>query len=190
MASRKNRVMKQVVVPVFLVFTVAFLFRCVWQHHVDMELGANGKFLNPVYEWRWDLVAPMLSAIGHEALRKSGCFGLILFASLYGVASLFRAPDRTRNFAILAGIVGGGYVIFLVICYLGGAFNEKEAREAASIYRYATHVGLLNIALIWIAAPRCWSGYRSGRRFLWLLGARRARELVCLLSWACRCCWC
>ena len=153
----KNNVLTEVSALALLVVVVPILLRYMWQYHVDTELGANGKVLNPVHAWRWDLLGPMLSAIGHEALRKSGCFGLILFAGIYGVANLFRTPDRTRDFAILAGIVGGGYVIFLVICYLGGAFNEGEAREAASIYRYATHVGLLNIALYGLQRHVCWA---------------------------------
>ena len=165
MASWKNRVMKQVVLPVFLVFTVAFLFRCVWQYHVDTELAGNGKGLNPIHAWRWDLLGPILNAMGNEALRKSGCFGLILLAGIYGVANLVRTPDRTRDFAIIAGIVGGGYVIFLMICYVGGAFHEGEARKAASFYRYATHVGLLNIALIWIAAPRFWAWLQDRTKY-------------------------
>jgi hypothetical protein len=152
--SWKNKVLKEASILVLPVLIVAFLFRYIWQHHVDMELAGSGKGLNPIHEWRLDLLAPLLRAMGREGLRKSGCFGLILVASIYGIASLFRAPDRVRNFAILAGIVGGGYICFLMICYLGGAFNEREILKAASFYRYATHVGLLNIGLVWIAAPR------------------------------------
>lgn len=152
--SWKNKVLKEASVLVLPIFIVPFLFRYIWHHHVEMELAGSGKGLNPIHEWRWDLLAPLLRAMGHETLKKSGCFGLILVASIYGIASLFRAPDRVRNFAILAGIMGGGYISFLLICYLGGAFNQREILEAASFYRYATHVGLLNIGLVWIATPR------------------------------------
>ena len=131
---------------------------------------------------------PVLSAMGKEALRKSGCFGLILVAGIYGIISLFRGPDRVRNFAIIVGIVGGGYIIFLMICYLGGAFNEGEVRKAASFYRYGTHVGLLNIGLVWIAAPRLFGWLKERTKLLpLLLGAKLVRELVCALSWCCRC---
>ena len=152
--SWKNKVFKEASVLVLIVFIAAFLFRYIWQHHVDTELAGNGKGLKPIHEWRWDLLAPLLRAMGSEALRKSGCFGLILVAGIYGIASVFRGPNPVRNFAILAGVVGVGYTIFLMLCYLGGAFNEGEIRTAASFYRYETHVGLLNIGLVWIAGPR------------------------------------
>ena len=127
----RTRVLKEVFILVVLVLTVAVLFRYLWQYHVDMELNGNGKGLSPVYAWKWDLLVPILSAMGYEALRRSACFGLILVAGMFALANLFRTPDRTRDFAIIAGIVGGGYVAFLIICYLGGAFHEEEARKAA-----------------------------------------------------------
>jgi hypothetical protein len=180
--SWKNKVLKEASALVLLVLLVAFLSRYIWQHHVDTELAGNGKGLMPVHEWRWDLLAPVLSAMGGEALRRSGCFGLILVASVYGIVSLFRAPDRVRNFAILAGIVGGGYVIFLMICYIGGAFNERESREAASFYRYGTHVGLLNIGLIWIAAPRMLGWLQERMKIFSLTPWSKASAGACLFA--------
>jgi hypothetical protein len=178
----KNKVFKEASVLALLMLAATFLVRYVWQYHVDAELAGNGKGLNPVQEWRWDLVGPVLSAMGEEALRKSGCFGLILFASIYAIISLFRAPDRVRNFAIIVGIVGGGYIIFLMICYLGGAFNERESREAASFYRYGTHVGLLNIGLLWIAAPRVFKWLKERMKFYSFTPWSKVSARACLYA--------
>ncbi len=68
--SWKNKVLKEASVLVLIVFIAAFLFRYIWQHHVDTELAGNGKGLNPVHEWRWDLLAPLLKAMGSRSVKK------------------------------------------------------------------------------------------------------------------------
>ena len=180
--SWKNGVLKEASLLVLLMFIVPFLFRYVWEYHVDTELAGSGKSLQPISEWRWDLVDPMLRAMGDEALQKIGCFGLILIASLYGFVSLFRPTDGVGNFAMLAGLVGSGYIVFLMICYLGGAFHEGEAREAASFYRYATHVGILNIGLVWLALPRILGWLQQRLSISSLAGWGNAKAGFCLFA--------
>jgi hypothetical protein len=178
----KNKVIKEASLTVLLVFIVAFLFRYLWEYHVNTELSGNGKGFKPIHEWRWDLVDPLLRAMGDEALQKIGCFGLILIAAAYGLVSVFRPTDRVSNFGMLAGLVSSGYIVFLTICYLGGAFNEGEAREAASFYRYATHVGLLNVGLVWIALPSILAWVQQRLKTYTLAGWGSAKAGFCLFA--------
>jgi len=141
-------------VPIFLLLAVPI--RLLWDHYVAHELGGNGFQFHFPAHWRFDLLAPLLHAMLHEALRKSGCFGLMLGIIIAGGIAFFRAPNPKRNFLILAAIVSAGYWAFLVLCYLGASFSENEIRRAASFYRYSTHVGLLNMAVLWVYAPDLW----------------------------------
>jgi len=132
----------------------AIALRLLWQHYVDTELAGNGFGFRPLAAWRFDLLGPLLEAMGREMLRKSGCFLLMFGVIVAGAVSLFRPVSRARTFALLSAIVCAGYMVFLVICYLGATFSEAEVRRAASFYRYSTNVGLLGIAALWIAAPQ------------------------------------
>jgi hypothetical protein len=132
----------------------AVVLRLLWQHYVDAELAGNGFSFHPLKAWRFDLLGPLLSAMGREMLRKSGCFLLAFGVIVAGFVSLFRPASRVRDFVLLSAIVSAGYFVFLVICYLGATFSEMEVRRAASFFRYSTNIGLLGITSLWIAAPR------------------------------------
>ncbi len=144
-----------------LTLMVAFVVRCLWQHYVDRHISGNGFTLHPFAEWRLDLLGPMFKGMAKEAFKKSGCFGLMLGIIMYAVYSLFQPRTALRNFAILAGATSLGYFLFLGFCYIAATFNENEIRRAASFYRYSTHVGLLNTAFLWIAAPHIWNWVKS-----------------------------
>ena len=73
----------------------------------------------PLAQWHFDLIGPLLQAMGHEALRKSGSFGLIIAMNIAGIATLFRPPTPQRNLILLAAVVSGGYIVFLTACYIG-----------------------------------------------------------------------
>ena len=53
----KNKIFKEASVLALLVsYAATFLARYIWQYYVHAELAGNGKGLNPIQEWRWDLL--------------------------------------------------------------------------------------------------------------------------------------
>ncbi len=169
-AGWKNKILKPSLMMSMPVLVISMLLRCLWQYHVDTEIAGNGFALKPLHAWRFDLLGPLLHAMGREALRKSGCFGLILISGIVGLVGLFRAPSRIGNFAIIAGTAACGYVVFLAVCYVGATFSEPEITRAASFFRYSTQVGLLTTSLVWIAAP-VWGA--------WLLRHMKVPAFMC-----------
>jgi hypothetical protein len=158
--AAKNRQLGRAAENLPALLALAIGMRLLWDHYVARQLGGNGFQLHPLTQWRFDLLGPLAQAMGREALRKSGCFGLIAIMTVAGLVALFRPATPQRNLVLLAGTISGGYVVFLTLCYLGTTFNELEIRRAASFYRYATHVCLLNIAVVWVYAPNLWAALR------------------------------
>jgi hypothetical protein len=153
----KNNVFKSALARLALILIPACLMRFLWGHYVNTEMGGAGFQVMPLSTWRFDLVAPLLQAMMHEALRKSGVFGLALVIIGAGIVSLFKPVTPQRNFSLLAAIVCGGYIAFLFTTYIGSTFSDAEIRRAASFYRYSTHLGLLEVTFLWIAVPQLWA---------------------------------
>lgn len=153
----KNKILKPALKQLPLLLSFALLLHFVWRHYVNTELASAGFGVQPLAAWRFDLIGPILKAMMHEMTRKNGLFGLIVVIVICGVSSLFRPATPVRNFALFAAIVCGGYIAFLFTTYVGSTFSEAETRRAASFYRYSTHVGLLGITFLWIAAPSLWN---------------------------------
>jgi hypothetical protein len=154
----KNRVFKpRGFTWVIFLFVPALAMHLMWQHYVDHEMSNNGFGARPLSAWRFDLLAPLLSSMGQAIVKNNGLFMLVLLVLMCGGVSLFRRANPARNFALIAAIVCGGYLVFLFMSYLGANFSEVEIRRAASFYRYATHISLLGITFLWIMAPEIWA---------------------------------
>jgi hypothetical protein len=137
----------------------ALLMRLVWQGYVDHASAHVSFAVLPLAAWHWNDLPQLIGSIGHEMLKKSGLFLLLLAVSFVGVRSLFRPPAPERVCAIITATVFFGYFAFLVMAYLGSGFSEVEIRRAASFYRYSTHVSLLGVIALWFAL-RPWIGRR------------------------------
>jgi hypothetical protein len=166
----------------FVILSAAMLWRSLWQHHVDMQIAGNGFAMRPLHDWRWDLAPALLRSMGLEAAKKSGCFSLILIAVGAALVNLFRPSSRLRDFTIITGAVCGGYIVFLMVCYVGSSFSEQEIRRAASFYRYSTQLGLLTIALVWMAAPSLTQKWRNAPALLRLMSVRGVKQAACIFA--------
>lgn len=156
----KNGVLKKASRCLPVLLGLALLLRFIWQYHLDAAMAGNGFSLRPFSQWRFDLLLPLLQAMGQEALKVSGCFALLFATMLWGGWQLFRPaprpPTPAGNFALLAGAVCAGHLAFLVFCYLAATFSEEEVRRAASFYRYSTQVGLVSLSAWVLAAAEKW----------------------------------
>jgi hypothetical protein len=152
-AAAKNKILGPALRYLPPLLIPALILHGLWQYDVDTQMANGGFGIKPLAAWRFDLAGSILGAIAHEMMRKSGLFILLVALIGTGTVALFRKPSRVGTFALIAAPVCGGYLIFLFVSYLGSNFVDAEATRAASFYRYATHLGLLGIAFVWLAVP-------------------------------------
>lgn len=157
----KNKVLKPALLWLPAMILPALIMRFVWQYYVNAELAGNGFGIRPLHEWRFDLLAPLLQSMALEMVEKNGLFIPMWIIAGFGVISLFRPPTPLRNILLLTAIGFIGYLSFLLMTYLGATFTESEIRRAGYLYRYTSHVGLLEIAALWVAAPALWAWTRK-----------------------------
>jgi hypothetical protein len=152
----KNKILKSAIIQLPFMLAPAFIARLIWQQYVDVEMGGAGFAVQPLSSWHFDLIGPLARAMLVEAVKNNGLYGMTLITIAIGTISFFRPPTSFRNFALLAAIVCGGYLLVLFTAYVGSTFGKIEIVRAASFYRYTTHIGFLGTGFLWIAIAQLW----------------------------------
>ncbi len=152
--ARKNNVLKSALKQLPLMLAPALILHLIWQHYVDVNMGGGGVDIEPLSLWHFDLIGRILHAMLVEAIKHNGLFGLTLITIGAGTVSLFKPPTPARNFALLAAIVCGGYILILFTAFVGSTLTTPAILRAALFYRYTTHIGLLVTAFLWITIPQ------------------------------------
>lgn len=117
-----------------------------WQLHVGLHISDGGVALRSAADWHPELIPDVLARMALIASKKGGYFGLMLVALWFAAAALIRRPrDAFDRLAILTAVAFVLYQAFLLFAYVA-AFDEYDARRAASYWRYNTHLGGVAVA--------------------------------------------
>jgi hypothetical protein len=121
--------------------------------------GVGEMSIRPPSRWEWDLLPQILESMVSVIAAKGGYFGL-------GLVLLVLAWRRTRDAQWAPvrafAVVFAGYNAFLLFVYLA-ILGGYESANAASYWRYNTHVGLLEIMAAAPVAGFLWCRYGSNR---------------------------
>ncbi|MDO8607490.1 MAG: hypothetical protein Q7R40_13210 [Phaeospirillum sp.] len=108
-----------------------------WRLHVASSGGDMS--LRAVADWQWDLLPEILTSMRHVASAKGGYFGLGLVVV---VLALWKRSEQ--RLIPLFAFVFVGYNVFLLFVYLA-ILGGYESANAASFWRYNTHLGSLEM---------------------------------------------
>ncbi len=126
-----------------------------WRLHVS---GSGGDMsIRAVSDWQWPLLPEILTSMRHVAAAKGGYFGLGLV--MVGLAA-WRRPEH--RLVPLFAVVFVGYNAFLLFVYLA-ILGGYESANAASFWRYNTHLGSLQMLVAALLAGGLWRRF-GGRR--------------------------
>jgi hypothetical protein len=131
-------------------FPPALLY-AVWRYFVA-GAGVDELTILPLAKWHWALIPQVLAGMADEVAEKPVYFGLVLIAFVCWPI-LQRRQGWTRTTRLLAVHTGAFvlYNIFLVLAYLG-QFSADMSAQAHSYFRYSTHLSLILVTALALAA--------------------------------------
>ncbi|OAN55276.1 hypothetical protein A6A04_11515 [Paramagnetospirillum marisnigri] len=115
-----------------------------WRLHVTAGVGELS--VRPPATWEWHLLPAMLTSMKDVALSKGGYFGFGLVLVVLAVAG--RGRSRLVTLFALCFL---GYNLFLLFVYLA-ILAGYESANAASFWRYNTHLGLFQMLVLALVA--------------------------------------
>lgn len=124
--------------------------------------GVGELSIRPPSEWEWNLLPNILESMAEVMAAKGGYFGLALVLT---VLACWHWKKDEWALARLFTVVFLGYNAFLLFVYLA-VLNSYESANAASYWRYNTHVGALETLAAVAAAGIAWRCYGAGHRTL------------------------
>lgn len=157
---------RRVIGATALVLMPAALLYVVWRYYAA-HAGVTELEPLPPGAWNWSLLPATFKAIAGSIAEKPTFFALELL-SFVCLALLLRARGwspaaRFLAFNAVAFVLYNG---FLIVTYIAH-FSAEMAAEAHSYFRYNTHLSLLLVASLALAAcelwPVRWAGPRRGR---------------------------
>ena len=150
-----------------LVLVPAAVLYLVWRYYTAYAGVAELEPL-PLGAWNWSLLPATFKAIAASISEKPTFFALELVSFVCLPLLLLRAPGWSRATRFLAFNVAAFvlYNGFLIVTYIAH-FSAEMAAEAHSYFRYNTHLSLLLMASLALAAcemwPARWTTPRRGR---------------------------
>lgn len=129
----------------------AALLYGVWRWHVG-HAGVAELTVLPFGQWHWELLPQILAGMVEEAIGKPVYFGAVAIA-LAVWPMLLRRQGWTLATRLLAfhAALFVLYNLFLILAYLG-QFSETMSAAAHSYFRYCTHLSLVLVAALALAA--------------------------------------
>ena len=129
----------------------AALLYGVWRWHVG-HAGVAELTVLPFGQWHWELLPQILAGMVEEAIGKPVYFGAVAIALAVWPVLLRRQgwTLATRLLAFHAALFVL-YNLFLILAYLG-QFSETMSAAAHSYFRYCTHLSLVLVAALALAA--------------------------------------
>jgi hypothetical protein len=153
-----------------------------WHHYTATEMPRGDMQFRSIAQWHFAEMGDMLRSALGIMLRKIGHFGLMAGLLIVAAVSFKRASlfdEEGTRYARAVGLSFLGYTAFLFFAYLV-SFSADEAGQAASFWRYSTHLGMAClVAATALIAPR-WRVDEAWRRRL----AIAAIALVVIAPWA------
>ncbi|HEY1795593.1 MAG TPA: hypothetical protein VGG57_05685 [Stellaceae bacterium] len=123
----------------------------VWRYFVA-GAGVDELTILPLAQWHWGLIPQILASELHEIAEKPVYFGLVLVAFVcWPVLQRRRGWTRTTRLLAFHASAFVLYNIFLILAYLG-QFSAGMSAEAHSYFRYSTHLSLVLVAALALAA--------------------------------------
>lgn len=127
----------------------AVLAALAWRAHLS---GQGGDMAVRAWaDWQWELLPAILTSMMHVSLSKGGYFGFGLL--VVGLLALGRLRGPELALARVFALAFLGYNLFLVVVYLA-ILGGYESANAASFWRYNTHLGLLEMLSLALLAGR------------------------------------
>lgn len=120
-----------------------------WRFHVAGSGGDMG--IRGWAEWQWELLPEILTSMRHVAAAKGGYFGLGL--ALLGLALI--GPLKNNRLIQLFAACFVGYNLFLLFVYIA-ILGGYESANAASFWRYNTHLGIAEMLVAALLAGQLW----------------------------------
>ena len=129
----------------------AALLYGVWRWHVG-HAGVAELTVLPFGQWHWETLPQILAGMVEEAIGKPVYFGAVAIALAVWPVLLRRQgwTLATRLLAFHAALFVL-YNLFLILAYLG-QFSETMSAAAHSYFRYCTHLSLVLVAALALAA--------------------------------------
>lgn len=128
-----------------------------WRLHLS---GSGGEMaIRAVADWQWSLLPETLASMWHVSSSKGGYFGFGLLVVVLAAAGRLRRPEH--RLAPLFALMFLGYNAFLLFVYLA-ILGGYESANAASYWRYNTHLGVLEMMALAILAGMMAQRVRSG----------------------------
>jgi len=150
----------------------------VWRYFVAHAGVAELKVL-PLGQWHWAVLPQTLLSMAWQIAEKPFYFGLVAVA-LAVLPMLWRRQGwtlTTRLLAIHAGLFVL-YNLFVLLTYIAG-FSSEMSAAAHSYFRYNTHLSLVLVAGLALAARDFGLGAALARRpRAWVSGAVLAVALI------------
>lgn len=119
-----------------------------WHFYSAKNMPGGEMALRPVQDWRPELIPEMLRSIWKVAVSKVIYVAPMALLSGWGLLRLTKGTQSGDALGALAWIAGAAfwtYNLFLAFSYVT-IFPIEEGRHAASLWRYNTHLGLLETA--------------------------------------------
>jgi hypothetical protein len=122
-----------------------------WRYHVSVA-GVDELKPLPFAQWNWAKVPEILESAGHVVAAKAVYFGCAAVA-LVAWPVLWRRQGWTRTTRLLAyhAVLLALYNGFLLLTYIG-LFSGEMSIEAHSFFRYNTHLTLVLMLTLALAA--------------------------------------
>jgi hypothetical protein len=153
-AERPARWRQIIGMTVLVLLPAGFLY-LVWRYYAAHAGVAELEPL-PLGAWNWSLLPATFKAIAGSIAEKPTYFALELLAFVF-LALLLRARGWTPATRFLAfnAAAFAFYNGFLIVTYIAH-FSAEMAAEAHSYFRYNTHLSLLLVASLALAACELW----------------------------------
>ncbi|MCA3244351.1 MAG: hypothetical protein INF43_03475 [Alphaproteobacteria bacterium] len=118
-----------------------------WRYYIATNIGGGEFSFLPWVQWQWHLWPDMLVSLGKVTVQKP--FVVLPLLVVTGLTVVAWRKPKLANLKLsflLASLVGWGYLVFLMVTYIG-SFSEYEATRLASFSRYMQHVNWM----LWLA---------------------------------------
>jgi hypothetical protein len=135
-----RRLDRGLVVRAALAIVPAILVTIAWRAHVVAGVGEMS--VRPPSAWEWAILPEILASMKNVALAKGGYFGLGIVLTVLAAAR----PRLWRDYPLVPvfALMFLGYNAFLLFVYLA-ILAGYESANAASYWRYNTHLGLVEM---------------------------------------------
>jgi hypothetical protein len=141
-----------------LAFILPLVVYVLWRIYVGQQLSGGEQTFRPQSEWLVTAIPEILGRMASVASKKGGYFGIMLVAVLIALRALPSPRTAFDRLAILTASMFLTYNGFLLVSYVT-IFTEWEARNAASYWRYNTHLGGVCLLFAAYSGALLWRKY-------------------------------